>query len=85
MASAVHKSDNTKEIAEYMEYLSKEYFSKIFPDSIISIEKKPKTDKQGGHIVMIRSSEASSTDAIIKKFYAKPQDQFVISLTPSLS
>ncbi|CAF4333079.1 unnamed protein product, partial [Rotaria magnacalcarata] len=49
-----------------MEYLSKEYFSKIFPDSIISIEKKPKTDKQGGHIVMIRSSEASSTDAIIK-------------------
>ncbi|CAM4877105.1 unnamed protein product [Rotaria socialis] len=85
MASAVHKPDNTKEIAEYMEYLSKEYFSKIFPNSIISIENKPKTGKQGGHIVMIRSSEANSTDTTIKKFYVKPQDQFVIPSTSSLS
>ncbi|CAF2581518.1 unnamed protein product [Rotaria sp. Silwood2] len=69
MASAIHKIDDNQEIAEYMEYLSKNYFGKILPNSIISIEPKPKTGKQGGLIVVIQSNETNSTNTTIKVIY----------------
>jgi len=62
--AALPKSIDNPEIAEYMENLSKEYFSKIFPNLTISIEAKPKCGKQGGHIVILKSDEASSTKTI---------------------
>ncbi len=41
--------------------LSKSYFSRMYPNSAISIELKPKSGKQGGHIVIIQYEETIST------------------------
>jgi hypothetical protein len=69
MASAVPKSANNQEIVDYMETLSKQYFSKVFPDPTISIEAKPKCGKQGGHIVQIRPREVDSPNINIEVIY----------------
>ena len=66
MASALPKRVNNEEIAEYMEHLSKNYFSKIFPNSTVSVESKPKSGKQGGHVVVVQESGACSTNITIK-------------------
>jgi hypothetical protein len=66
MSSALPKLANDKDIAEYMENLSINYFSQIFPNSTISIEPKAKVGKQGGHIIVIKSNETNSKDPIVK-------------------
>ena len=66
MSSAVPKSDHNQQIVEYMENLSKDYFNKIFPGSIISIKPKTKSGKQGGHILKIENDETGSTNTSTK-------------------
>lgn len=67
MASAVPKIHNNQQIVEYMETLSRDYFSKIYPGSTILIKTKPKSGKQGDHIVKIERNEIDSTNAIVNK------------------
>ncbi len=62
----VAKPVDNQEIAEYMEHLSKRYFSQIFPNSNISTEPKAKAEKQDGHVVVIDFSKAVSTDIFVK-------------------
>jgi hypothetical protein len=52
-----------------MKTWSKQYFSKMFPDSTISSEPKPKNGKQGGHIVKIKSTEIDSSNTTIEVMY----------------
>jgi hypothetical protein len=66
---ACSKPDDDRELAKYMEDLSKNYFSQIFPNSTIFIESKPKAGKQGGHVVVVDSNTASSTVTTIKVIY----------------
>ena len=66
MAYALSKRTGNEQIIEYMESLSKNYFSRIFPDSTILIQAKPKPGKQGGHVVVVQHNEASSTNTTDK-------------------
>jgi hypothetical protein len=52
-----------------MECLSKDYFKKLFLNSIISIEAKPQQGKQGGHFVQIESAESSATNISMQVIY----------------
>ena len=69
MAAAIVKLTNDQKVIEHMECLSKDYFKKLFPNSIISIEPKPQQGKQGGHIAKIESAENSATNICIQVIY----------------
>jgi hypothetical protein len=63
MTSVINKFDDSQETKKNMENLSRDFFSKLFVNSTICIEEKGQSGKQGGHVVVIKDNETSSSSA----------------------